>query len=121
MLHGISDLVRMIHLYYLLCLFCKLRLAKYRNCNAQVNRNTNVIPITSLYNMLTVMMLHMPNRWKGICGLKPAQAVALSEILLVVQCICWAEPHIHPPRAGLANSDIHTLLMKLGRNIYTTS
>ena len=53
---------------------CRLHLAKYSSCNIHFNHNINVIPITGLYDMVTVMMLGVPSRREGISGLKPAQA-----------------------------------------------
>lgn len=64
----------MTYLYYVFGIFCKLHIPKYRNCNTQFSCNTNVIPVTSLCNMLTVMMLGISSHWKGIHGLKQAQA-----------------------------------------------
>jgi len=49
-------------------------LGKYTNCNTQFSDNTNVIPITALYNKFTIRTLGVFNCWEGICVLKPAQA-----------------------------------------------
>jgi len=64
---------KVIHLYYILSTFCKLHLAEYRNDSTQFSRSTNVTPITTLYNTLTVMTLGILSCRKGACGLKPAE------------------------------------------------
>lgn len=84
----------------------KLQLPKYSHCNAEFNRNTNVIPITGLCNMITITTLGVPCPQKGIHGLKTAQARCSLQNCFV-SCVvsillCWAEPCIHSPRAGLA-------------------
>lgn len=72
-----------------------------------------MVPIISLYNMLTVMMLGIPSLREGIHGLKPAQArYSLQNTVASFYALCWAEPHIHSP---------HAILPISGRNLYTTS
>ena len=115
MLHGISDWAEWCKIYCVTPYKYKLHLAKYSNCNTQFRPDTDVIPITSLYNILAVTMLGVPNHREGIHWLKPAQNPC-SLWNLFASCwvfiLCWAEPWIHSPRAGLANS---------WGNIYTTS
>ena len=74
MLHNISDLAELYKIYCIIQYKCKVYLVKYSNGNAQSNHNTNVIPITWLYNMLRVMILGVPSHWDGMHGLKPAEA-----------------------------------------------
>lgn len=54
---------------------CKypLYLAKYSNGNIQFYLNTNMIPITGLYNP-SITTLGILYHWGGTCGLKLAQA-----------------------------------------------
>jgi len=40
---------------------CKLRSAKYSNCNTQLKHNANVISITDLCDTLTIAMLGIPS------------------------------------------------------------
>lgn len=104
---------------------CKLHLAKYSNCSAQFNRNTKVIPITGLYNMLTVTMLGVPSHQEGRRGLEQLEPIALFEIL-VLNCSVlysawdWAT-HTLPPCWSGQLGETFTILMDAGRNIYTTS
>lgn len=50
----------------------------------QGNASQDVIPITGLYDMVTVMMLGVPSHWEGIHGLKPAQACCFHQNPFVV-------------------------------------
>lgn len=64
-----------------------------------------MIPIIHLYNILIVMTLGIPTCWKGIYGLKAAQACSLQTTFaswLVFYIPCQAEP-----RVLLANSGRH--------------
>jgi len=68
---------------------CKLRFTEYRNCTVELNHNRSVIPVTGLYNTLTVETLDIPSSQEGICGLKLSQAYQVSSkfILLFFQAL----------------------------------
>ena len=94
---------------------CKLHLTKYSNCKAQFNHNTAVIPVTCLYNLLTVRTLGVPSHWEGKRGLKPAQAhccLQNSFVCCLVFVLCVRLSHVFIPScpscAGLANSGKHS-------------
>lgn len=88
--------------------------------------NTNVIPITVLYNMLTVTTLGVLRCQEGICGLKPAQACcspqnSFANCSVLALYIGLSQVYTPPMLVWLIQRDSHTLLMKSRRNTHTTS
>lgn len=62
----------------------KLQFAEYGKFNIQLKHNVNVILITSLYNMLTVMRLGVPSGQEGICGVRrQLKPIATSKALFL--------------------------------------
>lgn len=73
-----------------------------------------MIPITSLYNIFTVMMLGVSSSQEGICGLKPAQAYfsaqnSLTSCLVLILCGSLGHAFTPPILVWLTQGDIHTL------------
>lgn len=75
----------------------------------------NVILITSLYNMLTVMRLGVPSGQEGICGVRrQLKPIATSKALflrcsIIIYCMFGRGAYIPPPRAGPAHAGGHLL------------
>ena len=113
-LDWISDLAEWHKIHRITQYKCKLHLAKCicSNCHAQFNHNTNVIPITGLCNMLTIMMLGIPTCQESICRLKAAQVhcslensfISCSGLILYV----GLSQVFTLPHSGLANSGRHS-------------
>lgn len=62
----------------------KWHLATYRKCNTWFNHNTNAIPITGLYKMLTVTTFVSPVTRKEHVGWSQLKPIGVFEILLLV-------------------------------------
>lgn len=91
----------------------------------QLNHNTYVILIIGLHNILTIMTPAIPSHQEGIRGLKTAQThcslhnSSASCPVFILYVGLSKVYYLHT--AWLTEGDIHSLLMKSGRNFYTTS
>lgn len=101
----------------------KSHLAEYSNFNTQLNRNTNVILIAKLYDMLTIATLSGTR--KEYVGLSSSSLLLSSKLFLSVvqQLYSVRLSHVYTPPilVWLTQEDIPTLLINSWPKIYTTS